>query len=78
MMEQFSPTCTDTANHCHAAGASTSTGQEVHEVLELLWAGALQPLVMGLAGASVRFDALPSHLAARALALAAIGKPQHM
>lgn len=54
-------------------GASASTVEEVQALLEVVWAGALQPLVMGLAGASVRFDALPSHLAIRALALAAIG-----
>ena len=50
--------------------------EEVQELLELLWAGAAQPLVMGLAGASIRFDALPSHVAVRALALAALGNLQ--
>ena len=56
------------------AGASSRSTQEVQELLGLLWAGALQPLVFGLAGASIRFDALPVHLGLKALAVAAIGK----
>ena len=43
-------------------------------MLEIVWAVAVQPLVMGLAGASIHFDTLPSGVALKALALAAISK----
>lgn len=56
------------------AGASRRSPQEVQELLELVWAGAIQPLLFGLAGASVRFDTLPKHLGLKALAVAAIGE----
>ena len=58
------------------AGASARSPQEVQELLELVWAGAIQPLLFGLAGASVRFDTLPLHLGLKALAVAAIGKTE--
>ena len=57
-----------------SAGASEKTVQEAQGMLEVVWAGAMQPLVMGLAGASIYFPALPSGTALRALALAAIGE----
>ena len=47
-------------------------------MLEIVWAVAVQPLVMGLAGASIHFDTLPSGVALKALALAAIGKYGHV
>lgn len=56
------------------AGATSSSVAEVHAILERIWATAAQPLVMGLAGASVRFSTLPSGLALKALATAAIGQ----
>ena len=43
-------------------------------MVETLWAVAVQPLVMGLAGASIQFSTLPSGVALKALALAAIGE----
>ena len=43
-------------------------------LLEIVWAVAIQPLVMGLAGASIHFATLPSGVALKALALAAIGE----
>lgn len=46
-------------------------------MLEVVWAVAVQPLVMGLAGASIHFDTLPSGVALKALAVAAIGKHGH-
>ena len=57
-----------------AIGASQKTGQEVQAVVEALWAVAVQPLVMGLAGASIQFSTLPAGVALKALALAAIGE----
>lgn len=39
-----------------------------------MWAVAVQPLVMGLAGASIHFETLPSGVALKALAVTAIGK----
>ena len=57
-----------------SAGASVKTSQQVQGNLEAVWAGAIQPLVMGLAGASVYIPALPSGTALRALALSAIGE----
>ncbi len=43
-------------------------------MLEIVWAVAVQPLVMGLAGASIHFETLPSGIALKALAVTAIGK----
>ena len=57
-----------------SAGASEKTVQEAQGILEVVWAGAMQPLVMGLAGASIYFPALPTGTALRALALAGIGE----
>ncbi|KAL0039470.1 hypothetical protein WJX79_009541 [Trebouxia sp. C0005] len=56
-----------------APGASKRSSEEVRAVLEVVWAVAVQPLVMGLAGASIHFDTLPSGVALKALAVAAIG-----
>ena len=50
------------------------TVQQAQGTLEVVWAGAVQPLVMGLAGASIYFPSLPSGAALRALALTAIGE----
>lgn len=57
-----------------SAGASEKTTQQVQGILEVVWAGAIQPLVMGLAGASIHFGSLPTGTALRALALTAIGE----
>ena len=57
-----------------SAGASEETVQQVQGILEVIWAGAIQPLVMGLAGASIYFPSLPSGTALRALALTAVGE----
>ena len=64
-------------SHCaclSAAGASEQTVQQVQGMLEVAWAGAIQPLVMGLAGASIHFASLPPGTALKALALTAIGE----
>ena len=58
----------------HAAGASQKSVSEVEIILETIWATAVQPLVMGLAGASVQFSVLPSGVALKSLAVAAIGE----
>ena len=42
-------------------------------MLELVWATVIQPLVMGLAGASIKFSTLHSGFALKALAVAAGG-----
>ena len=55
-------------------GASKRSSDEVGALLEIVWAVAVQPLVMGLAGASIHFDTLPSGIALKALAVTAIGK----
>ena len=55
-------------------GASKRSSEEVWAVLEIVWAVAVQPLVMGLAGASIHIDTLPSGVALKALAVTAIGK----
>ena len=57
-----------------SAGASEKTVHQAQGILEVVWAGAMQPLVMGLAGASIYFPSLPSGTALRALALTAIGE----
>lgn len=57
-----------------SAGASEKTVQQAQGILEVVWAGAMQPLVMGLAGASIYFSSMPSGLALRALALTAVGE----
>lgn len=56
------------------AGASKRSSEEVRALLEVAWAVAVQPLVMGLAGASIHFETLPSGVALKALAVTAIGK----
>ena len=58
-------------------GASKRSSEEVRAVLEIVWAVAVQPLVMGLAGASIHFDTLPSGVALKALAVTAIGEHGH-
>ena len=55
------------------AGASEKTAQQVSAIVEVIWAAAAQPLVMGLAGASIYFPTLPAGTALRVLALTAIG-----
>ncbi len=55
-------------------GASERSSEEVRALLEIVWAVAVQPLVMGLAGASIHIDTLPSGIALKALAVTAIGK----
>ncbi len=55
-------------------GASNRSIEEVRALLEIVWAVAVQPLVMGLAGASIHFETLPSGVALKALAVTAIGK----
>lgn len=57
-----------------SAGASEKTVQQAQGTVEMVWAGAMQPLVMGLAGASIYFPSLSSGTALRALALTAIGE----
>lgn len=56
------------------AGASKRSSEEVRALLEIVWAVAVQPLVMGLAGASIHFETLPSGFALKALAVTAIGR----
>ncbi|DBA85759.1 TPA: hypothetical protein ACH3X1_005319 [Trebouxia sp. C0004] len=56
-----------------APGASKRSSEEVKALLEIVWAVAVQPLVMGLAGASIHIDTLPSGVALKALAVTAIG-----